>query len=146
MELSIQAVLVSVSDLERSIQFYREVFDLKVVSQGDRIAALLINKLGRSQVLLLREVGPKALHPGRGTVGMRLLAFEADSPDQLDVIQARLTQLGALVDRTETDVYQAVHGLDPDRIDVTVASSVTGGSIRSEDWHRLDEGIYAFGE
>src|SRR5579862_7764467 len=36
MELSIQAVLVSVSDLERSIQFYREVFDLKVVSQGDR--------------------------------------------------------------------------------------------------------------
>src|SRR6202049_4886921 len=50
MELSIQAVLVSVSDLERSIKFYREVFDLRLASEGDRVAARLINEMGRSTV------------------------------------------------------------------------------------------------
>jgi catechol 2,3-dioxygenase-like lactoylglutathione lyase family enzyme len=68
MELSIQAVLVSVSDLERSIKFYREVFDLRLVSQGDRVAALLINEMARSQVLALREVGPVSARAG-GTSG-----------------------------------------------------------------------------
>ena len=103
MELSIQAVLVSVSDLERSIKFYREVFDLRLVSRGDRVAALLINEMARSQVLAQREVGPKALRPGRGNVGLRLLAFEAVWLDQLDVIQARLAQLGILVGQTDRE-------------------------------------------
>jgi hypothetical protein len=62
------------------------------------------------------------------------------------VIQARLAQLGVLVGQVQTENYRSVHGLDPDRIDLTVASSLTGGPIRSEDWRCLNEGIYAFGE
>jgi catechol 2,3-dioxygenase-like lactoylglutathione lyase family enzyme len=146
MELSIQAALVSVSDLERSIKFYREVFDLRLASEGDRVAARLINEMARSQVLALREVGPKALRPGRGNVGLRLLAFEAVWLDQLDVIQARLAQLGVLVGQLQTENHRSVHGLNPDRIDLPVASSLTAGPIRSEDWHDLNEGIYGFGE
>lgn len=48
--------------------------------------------------------------------------------------------------QVQTESYRSVHGLDADRIDLTVASSVTGGPIRSDDWRRLNEGIYAFGE
>ena len=109
MELSIQAVLVSVSDLERSIKFYREVIDLRLASEGDRVAARLINEMARSQVLALREVGPEALRPGRGNVGLRLLAFEAVWLDQLDVIQARLAQLGVLVGQVQTENYRSLH-------------------------------------
>ena len=122
------------------------MFDLRLVSQGDRVAALLINEMARSQVLALREVGPKALRPGRGNVGLRLLAFEAGSLDQLDVIQARLAKLGVLVGQVQTENDRSVHGLDPDRIDLTVASSLTSGPIRSDGWRRLNEVIYGFGE
>ena len=34
-------------------------------------------------------------------------------------------------------------GLDPDRIEVSVSSSLAGTPITSEDWQNLDDTIYA---
>jgi hypothetical protein len=79
MRLSIQASLLNVSDLERSIEFYRDVCELRPVGRGDRVAALMIDETDRRQVLVLREVGGPHLHAGRGSIGPRLLALEAAS-------------------------------------------------------------------
>jgi catechol-2,3-dioxygenase len=144
MNLTIQSVLVNVTELEQSLAFYQEVFDLHVVSRADRVVALMVNEGGRTQVLILREMGRTAYHAGRGTIGVRMVSFEVASIDELDRIERRLADRDALAWRGQREErYRAVVGLDPDRIEVSVSSSLTGAPIRCEDWTRLDDTIYA---
>ncbi|MDR0345991.1 MAG: VOC family protein, partial [Nocardiopsaceae bacterium] len=78
MQLSIQASLLNVKNLDQSVEFYQHVFDLPVMARQDRVAALMISEAQRQQVLLLREAGGShPIHMGRGTIGSRLLVFEA---------------------------------------------------------------------
>lgn len=147
MQLSIQASLLNVSKLDRSIDFYRDVFDLRPVARADRVAALMIDDTNRRQVLVLREVGgPHPIHMGRGIIGPRLFALEAGSPRELDVIEQRLIERKAFVGRRRTETWEAIVGVDPDRIEVSVSSSLTGVPIQSEDWTNLDEMVYEVGE
>ena len=144
MELTIQTALLNVTDLEQSIAFYREVLDLSLVSQGDRVAALMVYEQGRRQVLLLRELGRGAYHGGRGVIGLRMLSFEAGSTGELETIERRLGQRQALVWQGQTETYRVVIGLDPDRIEISFASSLTGAPILREDWNKIDDIIYGF--
>jgi len=143
MDASIQSVLLNVADLEKSITFYRGVFDFPVVSQRERAAALLVNEHNRRQVILLREVGASALHSGRGTIGPRLLAFELSSPEELELIEQGLQQRHALLRHERTETYEAVLGVDPDRIEISAASSLTGTPISNEDWHAINGSVFA---
>jgi catechol 2,3-dioxygenase-like lactoylglutathione lyase family enzyme len=143
MDLTIQTALLNTTNLEQSIEFYCDVLDLRLQSQGDRLAALMINDNHRRQVLLLRELGRNAHHAGRGSIGPRMLSFEAASLDELEVIEQRFEQRHALVWQGRTETYKAIMGLDPDRIEISVAASLTGAPIRSEDWTNLDDIIYA---
>lgn len=123
MRLSLQASLLNVRNPDRSLEFYQNVFELRPVARGDRVAALMINEMARQQVLVLREVGgPDAIHPGRGSIGPRLPALEAGSPHELDAIEQRLIQRQAFAGRRQTKTWQAIVGVDPDRIEVTRGS------------------------
>jgi catechol 2,3-dioxygenase-like lactoylglutathione lyase family enzyme len=147
MRLSIQASLLNVSNLDRSIKFYREVFDLRPAAAGDRVAALMIDETSRRQVLVLRETGgPHPIRMGRGSIGLRLLALEAGSPGELDVIEQRLTARKAFIGRRRTETWEAIVGIDPDRIEVSVSSSLTGNPIQSNHWDHLDQIVYEVGE
>jgi catechol 2,3-dioxygenase-like lactoylglutathione lyase family enzyme len=147
MQLSIQGALLNVRNLDRSIEFYRDVYDLRPVAREDRVAALMIDEGSRRQVLLLREVaGPNPVHMGRGSIGQRLLSLEAGTPGELDVIEQRLTERHAFIGRRRTDTWEAIVGVDPDRIEVSVSSSLTGVPIEGKDWHHLDQMIYEVGE
>lgn len=147
MQLSIQASLLNVGSLDRSIKFYQDVFDLRLASRSDRVAALMIDETNRRQVLVLREAGgPNPIHVGRGSIGPRLLALEAGSPGELDVIEHRLAERQALIGRRRTETWQAIVGVDPDRIEVSVSSSLTGAPIQSDDWTNLDQMVYQVGE
>jgi len=143
MELSIQAALVNVTDLQHSIDFYQDVFDLRLTSRDDEVAALMVSESDRRQVLLLRELRSGSHRAGRHGVGLRMLSFEAGSPNELEMIERKLVQRNALVWRKETDAYRGLMGVDPDRTEICAASSVTGSPIRSEDWRELDDAIYA---
>jgi catechol 2,3-dioxygenase-like lactoylglutathione lyase family enzyme len=147
MHLSLQASLLNVRNLGRSIAFYRDVLDLHPIASGDRVAALLIDGTTRRQVLLLREVpGDNPIHMGRGSIGPRLLGLEAGSPAELDVIEQRMTERNAFMGRRKTETWEAIVGVDPDRIEITISSSLTGAPIQWEDWARLDKMIYEIGE
>jgi catechol 2,3-dioxygenase-like lactoylglutathione lyase family enzyme len=147
MRLSLQASLLNVRNLDRSLEFYQNVFEFRPVARGDRVAALMINETTRQQVLVLREVGgPHAVHPGRGSIGPRLLALEAGSPRELDAIEQRLIQRQAFAGRRQTKTWQAIVGVDPDRIEVTVAADLAGTSIQSQDWATIDQMVYEVGE
>ena len=140
MDVSIQAVVLNVADLEKSIVFYRGVFDLPVLSKRNGLAALLVTEHNRRQVILLREVSAGALHAGRGTIGPRLLAFEASSPEELALIEERLKQRQAFLRHDQGKTYKAILRVDPDRIEISVATSLTGATLSTEDWQNTDLG------
>lgn len=144
MDLTLQTALLNVTDLQQSIDFYREVLELRLVSQRDQVAALMIHEQDRSQVLTLRELGRSPGRPGRGNVGVRMLSFEVGSLGDLDVIEQRLVRRDALAWRRRTKAFTAIMGLDPDRIEIAIsASNVPGSPILREDWDEIDDTIYA---
>jgi catechol 2,3-dioxygenase-like lactoylglutathione lyase family enzyme len=142
MELSIQAALLNVTDLQQSIDFYQDVFDLHLTSRDEEVAALMVLETNRRQVLLLRELRSGSHRAGRHGVGLRMLSFEAGSPSELETIERKLADRNALVWRKETDTYRGLMGVDPDRTEICAASSLTGSPISSDDWKELDDAIY----
>jgi catechol-2,3-dioxygenase len=143
MKLSIQTVLLNVTDLQQSIDFYQDVFDLHLISQDEEVAALMVLEADRRQVLLLRELRRGSHHPGRHNVGLRMVSFETQSTDELETIERKLVARNALVWHKQTERYRGLMGVDPDRTEICAASSVTGSPISSEDWQELDDAIYA---
>jgi catechol-2,3-dioxygenase len=144
MELSIQTVLLNVSNLEQSIEFYGDVFDLRPISHREEAAALMVSEANRRQVLLLRELPGKSNRAGRRYVGLRMLSFEVGALHELDAIEQKLAERGALVGRGHTETYRSIIGVDPDRTEIAVASSLTGIPISSDDWKNVDDAIYMF--
>jgi len=143
MELSIQAALVNVTDLQQSIDFYQTVFELRLTSRGEDVAALMIVEKNRRQVLLLRELPSRSHRGGWHGGGLRMLSFEAGSPNELETIERKLVERNALVWRKETPTYRGLMGIDPDRTEICAASSLSGSPISSDDWRELDDAIYA---
>jgi catechol-2,3-dioxygenase len=142
MELSIQTVLLNVTDLNQSIEFYQDVFSFRLTSQRDQVAALMVYEENRRQVLLLRELGRNWHRAGRRNIGLRMLSFEAGARSEVDAIEQRLVERRALIWHAQTETYRAIMGLDPDRTEICVASSLTGTPISGEDWKEVDDAIY----
>ena len=145
MELSIQTVLLNVTDLKHSIEFYQDVFDFRLISQREEVAALMVYETKRRQVILLRELERNWHGAGRRNVGLRMLSFEAGTPSELGVIEQRLVKRQALVWQGQTETYKALMGVDPDRTQICVASSLTGTPISSDNWKDVDDAIYTIG-
>jgi catechol-2,3-dioxygenase len=142
MELSIQTVLLNVTNLEQSIEFYQDVFELSLIAQRDEVAALLVYESNRRQVLLLRELNRNSTRAGRRNVGLRMLSFEVGALNELEIIEQKLVERSALVWHRQTESYRAIMGVDPDRTEIAVASSLTETPISSDDWKNVDDAIY----
>jgi catechol-2,3-dioxygenase len=143
MKVNIHTVLLNVADLDKSVEFYGGVFDFPVIGQRGRATALLVNEDSFRQVLVLREVGPNALHPGRGSLGPRVFGFEVDSAEELELVEQRLKERRAPLTHTRRDTWEAILGSDPDRIEFVAASSLTGTPISRADWRDIDSMVFA---
>jgi catechol 2,3-dioxygenase-like lactoylglutathione lyase family enzyme len=144
MKVNLHTAVLNVADLEKSVEFYQGVFDFPVIGQRGRATALLVHEDDGRQVVVLREVGASALHPGRGTIGPRLVGFEVGSLENLELIEQRLEQRQALFTHTRRETWEAILGTDPDRIEFVAASSLTGTPISRDDWRNIDSLVFAF--
>ncbi len=141
--MNFQGVVMNVADLNRSIDFYREVLDFTLLSQMDQLAAISAPGSDRPQVIVLRALG-RGLVGGAGRVGLEAFVVEVESDDELQRIASELETRKALVTRRDHTDWVAVVGRDPDRVAVVVTWHPSG--ITEDGWRTLDDFLYGIGE
>lgn len=104
-----------VRDVERSVQFYREVFGFEEVSRIRNFAAFLRAGGGENHHDLgLFAVGPSAPQPPRGSTGLYHLAWEVPRIEDLATAAEVLRDAGALGGASDHGVSKSLYGQDPD--------------------------------
>ena len=143
--MNFQGVVINVVDLNRSIDFYREVLGFALLSQEEQLAAVSAPGNDQPQVIVLRAFGSGRLG-GAGHTGLRAFILEVESADQLEQIASDLDSRRLLVSRRDHSEWTAVVGRDPDGVAVVVAWHPGGGRIPEDGWSTLDDFLYGIGE
>jgi catechol-2,3-dioxygenase len=143
--MNFQGVVVNVADLNRSVDFYREVLGFAVLSEKEQLAAVSAPGSDRTQVVVLRAIGSGRVE-GTGHIGLQAFLLEVESDDQLETIASKLDSRRALVSRRDRSEWTAVVGRDPDRVAVVVVWHRGGGRITEDGWRTLDDFLYGIGE
>jgi catechol 2,3-dioxygenase len=143
--MNFMAVVMNVADLNRSIDFYREVLGFTVLSQEEQLAAARAPGSDHSQVIVLRAFGSSPIGGARH-IGLRAFILEAESPDHLEQIVSELESRKLLVTRRDHSEWTAVVARDPDGVSVVVAADPAGGRLGDDGWKTLDDFLYGIGE
>ncbi|MGC4897366.1 VOC family protein [Micromonospora sp. DT31] len=114
-----------VSDLERSVAFYRDVLGFRripMTPDGFRGAAFLQapDSTNDHDLGLFEIGGAAASEAGRRTVGLYHLAWELDTLDELAVTAERLAAAGALVGTSDHGTTKSLYGRDPDGLEFEI--------------------------
>src|ERR1700712_2640176 len=146
-----------VRDVPTSVAFYQQMLDFAVVMEipGGRAAFLQAPGSNNDHDLGLFGIGAAAggSQAGRSTVGLYHIAWEVDTLDELERLQARLAEGGALVGASDHGTTKALYAQDPDGLEfevswllpadlITPEAQEQGASIRPLD---LDAEIQRYG-
>lgn len=113
---TVTSAVVLVSDLDRSVTFYRDLFDCDVAIDGPRTALLLAP--GGFQIYL-KLIGKRSPHPSHH-VGVQSLLWSTDSATRLDRYERMLRDHGYRTQTYTTGGVRFVMGRDPDGIRVVI--------------------------
>ncbi|MGH3368316.1 MAG: VOC family protein [Nocardioidaceae bacterium] len=114
---TVGSTVIFVSDLEKSVSFYRDVFACEVTI--DKAEAALLRAPGGFQIYL-RSVGRRAPHPS-GNVGVQYLMWTTDSSETLKQVEEALRSRGCYTYTHIDGGVTFVEGHDPDGIPAIVA-------------------------
>ncbi len=105
-----------VSDLERSLRFYTEVFAMEVIAREPRANAafLRLPRSGNHHDLGLFGVGTAGGPKRRGAIGLYHLAWQLDTIDELAAARQTLLDAGAYTGESSHGATKSVYGADPD--------------------------------
>jgi catechol-2,3-dioxygenase len=114
-----------VSDLARSVAFYRDVLGFRVIPMtpdGFKGAAFLQapDSTNDHDLGLFEVPGAGPSPAGRATVGLYHLAWEVDTLDELSAVQGRLAAAGGLVGSSDHGTTKSLYGKDPDGLEFEV--------------------------
>lgn len=143
--MNFQGVVMNVADLDRSIEFYREVLDFTLLSQNEQLAVVSAPGNDQPQVVVFRAFGSGRRGGARHT-GLRAFVLEAESAEQLERITSEFDSRGLLVSRRQQSEWTAVVGRDPDGVAVVVACVSGAGRITEDSWRIPDDLLYGIGE
>jgi catechol-2,3-dioxygenase len=120
-----------VRNVERSVAFYRDLLDFRVVHALPGAAFLQAAASTNDHDLGLFEVGAQAgdTLAGRSTVGLYHLAWEVDTLNELERIQRVLVEAGSLAGASDHGTTKALYAKDPDGIEFEVSWLVPAALI-----------------
>ncbi len=124
-----------VRDVDRSVDFYRDVLGFRTITEIPHQAAFL-QAAGSSNDhdLGLFQLGSAAgaSEAGRRTVGLYHLAWEVDTLAELAGMAERLSGAGALVGASDHSTTKALYGRDPDGLEFEVCWLVPADLLTDE--------------
>jgi len=124
-----------VRDVQRTVDFYRDLLDFRVKFEIAGQAAFLQAPASRNDHDLgIFQIGADAgpSQAGRSTVGLYHLAWEVDTLDELDRIAAKLREAGALVGASDHGATKALYAHDPDGLEFEVCWLVPADRLPPE--------------
>ena len=125
--MNFQGVVMNVADLNRSIDFYRDVLDFTLLSQNEQLATVSAPESDRPQVIVLRAFGSSPAGGARH-IGLRAFVLEVESADELERIASELDSRRLLVSRRDQSEWTAIVGRDPDGMALVVAARFKRGA------------------
>jgi catechol-2,3-dioxygenase len=143
--MNFQGVVMNVADLNRSIDFYRDVLDFTLLSQNEQLATVSAPESDRPQVIVLRAFGSSPAGGARH-IGLRAFVLEVESADELERIASELDSRRLLVSRRDQSEWTAIVGRDPDGMALVVAHVSSEGRLTENSWRTLDDLLYGIGE
>ncbi len=105
-----------VSDLERSLSFYTEVFGFEVIAREPRANAAFLRApdSDNHHDLGLFGLGPRAEARPRNSTGLYHLAWQVPTIDDLVAARETLLAAGALGGESSHGATKSLYGADPD--------------------------------
>jgi len=103
-----------VSNLDRSVEFYRKVFGFNVIARQDPMAFLRAHGSTNHHDLGLLAVGEDAPRPPQGATGLYHLAWELGSIQELAEAREELQKAGAYTGESDHGATKSLYGADPD--------------------------------
>lgn len=143
--MNFQGVVVNVADLNRSVEFYRDVLGFMLLSQQEELAAMSASGGDRTQVIVLRAFGSSPAGGARH-IGVRAFVLDVESAARLEEIASEFERRKLLISRRDHTEWSAVVGHDPDGVSVVLASHPHGDESTEEGWKALDDFLYGVGE
>jgi catechol 2,3-dioxygenase-like lactoylglutathione lyase family enzyme len=140
----LDAMLIIVSDLDRSVQFYTDVCGLQEIVREPGHALLGLETTG-SPALALRQAGRGGVRGGQQTLGIRGCSFRVGTDDELDRVEAGLRSRSAFQDRQrcgQSGRVQLVRGHDPDRLPLGFLSYEP--PLTADDYREMLRRIYSW--
>ena len=123
----LQHLVLWVSDVERSVRFYRDVLGFEVKSQSPRGAFLRIPGSADDHHLgLFEQTG--AAPPSERVARMYHSAWEVAEITDLVRARQRLIEAGALVGSSDHGVSLSLYAKDPDGLEFEIFWTVPGGT------------------
>ena len=112
-------VRLQVSDLARSLAWYRRVLGIEVLRQGDRFASLAAPGAGEALVELHELPGATPV-PRRGRLGLYHFAILLPDRPALGAFVRHLSEIGERAGMSDHLVSEAVYLSDPDGLGIEV--------------------------
>jgi hypothetical protein len=121
---ALRSALITVTELDRSFAFYREIGPFEEIVRDDTVAVLGQPPRG-SMFIILRQVQSRhAVRHGQDSLGVRSLTFNVKAIGELDRIESLLREHGAFTRRwTMADgAAELMTGRDPDNLPLAFGS------------------------
>ena len=113
-----------VSDVERSVAFYRDQLGFTVTAHLGNAAFLRAHGSANDHDLGLFGIGPNPTAPSRRATGLYHLAWQVDTIDDLAALRRVLLDTGSLVGESDHGVSKSLYAVDPDGIEFEVMWAV----------------------
>jgi len=128
-----------VRDIQQSVAFYTDVLGFRVVNMAPEgftgAAFLQAPGSANDHDLGMFEIGAAAgpSSAGRSTVGLYHLAWELDTLDELERIQGRLAEAGALVGSSDHGTTKSLYGRDPSGLEFEIVWIIPADLLTDAD-------------
>ncbi|BBI31671.1 VOC family protein [Cohnella abietis] len=103
---------LKVSNLERSVQFYKEVVGFQILNLQEKSAELTVD--GQNIFLILEEIPNAAIPPRRSVTGLYHFAILVPTREQLGLSLRTLAESGIHIGQGDHLVSEALYIEDPD--------------------------------